>query len=147
MSSTATSAVSKITPSFAQYLRRKIFKHVPHGILTQYPEHIVRSLPETFVKDLPVVPAGIVKITLHKSPYHSDKEIQGTIAALGLRKRYRSVFQKNTPEIRGMIHKARTHLSVEEINNIGGEGIDREIFMVQKEMKQQQQQQRLRLVE
>eukprot|EP01133_Synstelium_polycarpum_P003625 gene3625-4153_t len=104
-----------ITASFSQLLRRKTFRHVPHGLLKQFPEYVIRSLPESVVQNLPVVPAGLVKVTLHKSPFHGDQSLRGTLAALGLTKRYRSKVHKNTPEIRGMIHKARTHVSVEEV--------------------------------
>ncbi|GAM22980.1 hypothetical protein SAMD00019534_061550, partial [Acytostelium subglobosum LB1] len=115
MSSIATGASKTLSSSFQQLLRKKTFRHIPHGLLTQFPEYIVESLPDNLIKELPSVPAGLVKITLHKSPFHGDPEVRGTIAALGLKKRHRSIVHKNTPQIRGMIHRARTHVTVEEV--------------------------------
>ncbi|EFA78683.1 hypothetical protein PPL_08144 [Heterostelium album PN500] len=104
-----------IGASFQKLLRKKTFRHIPHGLLKQYPEYVVEALPDTFVEQLPAVPAGLVKITLHKSPVNGNPAVRGTLAALGLDKRYKSIVQKNNPQIRGMIHRVRTHVSVEEV--------------------------------
>ncbi|KAM9970502.1 hypothetical protein ACTFIW_008425 [Dictyostelium discoideum] len=109
----ATKAVSEV---MRQQLKRKVFRNIPHNILTQFPEHTVKSLSPKFVEALPNVPAGVIKITLIKSGQRGvDEHVKGTMNALGLKKMHHYMFHKNTPEIRGMIHKLRQYVKVEEI--------------------------------
>ncbi|KAF2070468.1 hypothetical protein CYY_008209 [Polysphondylium violaceum] len=108
-------STGKITSTMITQLKRKVFQDVPHNILTRFPDFVVKSLPEEFIKQLPKAPAGVIKVTLHKSPSHAIPEIKGTIKALGLEKRFHSIYHKNTPEVRGMIHKANRYVRVEEI--------------------------------
>eukprot|EP01132_Coremiostelium_polycephalum_P005914 gene5914-7363_t len=110
-----TSVTSQVSAGITQQLKRKIFRHIPHNILKPYPEYILKSLPEHFIKSLPTAPAGVIKLTLIKSSSHTTPDVKGTLKALGLYKMHHYMYHKNTPEIRGMIHKARRHLSVEEI--------------------------------
>jgi large subunit ribosomal protein L30 len=57
---------------------------------------------------------GTVKVTLMKSPI-GFKHNQGTVVtALGLRKIRHTVELKDTPAVRGMIHKVRHLVEVSE---------------------------------
>lgn len=56
-----------------------------------------------------------LKITLIKSVIGSPKKIRATAVGLGLIKTNKSVMRKDTPEIRGMIHKIQHLVKVEEI--------------------------------
>ena len=57
--------------------------------------------------------SGTVKITLVKSPI-GFKGNQGTVVrGLGLRRLHHSVERKDTPAIRGMIHKVRHLVKVD----------------------------------
>ncbi|KAN0038392.1 hypothetical protein ACTA71_000567 [Dictyostelium dimigraforme] len=109
-------ATKAITEAMKQQLKRKLFRNIPHNILTQFSDNTIRSLSPTFVKALPTVPAGLLKITLIKSGNRGVPDhMKGTMNALGLRKMHHYMYHKNTPEIRGMIHKLRQHVKVEEI--------------------------------
>ncbi|KAN0023948.1 hypothetical protein ACTFIV_008339 [Dictyostelium citrinum] len=109
----ATKAISEV---MRQQLKRKLFRNIPHNILTQFSDNTVKSLSPKFVQALPPVPAGVLKITLIKSGQRGAEEhIKGTMSALGLRKIHHYMYHKNTPEIRGMIHKLRQYVKVEEI--------------------------------
>jgi large subunit ribosomal protein L30 len=58
---------------------------------------------------------GAVKVTLLKSPVGFNRN-QGTVVrSLGLRRIRHSVELKDTPATRGMIHKVRHLVSVDEI--------------------------------
>ena len=56
---------------------------------------------------------GMVKVTLLVSPTGFDRKQGTTIKGLGLRRIRHSVELKDTPSIRGMIHKVRHLVSVE----------------------------------
>jgi len=56
-----------------------------------------------------------LKITQVKSVIGHRSKVKRTIAALGLRKRFQTVFHADTPEIRGMIMKVAFLLEVEEV--------------------------------
>ena len=57
---------------------------------------------------------GTVKVTLVKSPIGFERN-QGTVVkGLGLRRIRHSVVLKDTPDVRGMIHKVRHLVQVEE---------------------------------
>lgn len=59
--------------------------------------------------------AGDLKITLKKSVIGSTKKIRATVIGLGLTKTHKSILRKDTPEIRGMIHKVQHLVAVEEV--------------------------------
>ncbi|EGC32574.1 hypothetical protein DICPUDRAFT_155439 [Dictyostelium purpureum] len=109
------SAVKPISDLMKTHLKRKVFKNIPHNLLTQFSDKTIKNLPEGFIKELPTAPAGVIKVTLTKSPNHCEQDVKGTIKALGLQKMHHYIFHKNTPEIRGMIHKARVFIRVDEI--------------------------------
>jgi len=56
-----------------------------------------------------------LKITLKKSVIGSPKKIRATATGLGLTKTSKSIIRKDTPELRGMIHKIDHLVEVEEI--------------------------------
>jgi len=56
-----------------------------------------------------------LKITQIRSTIGRIKKQKETIKALGIRKLYRSVIHKDTPQIRGMIEKVKHLVEVEEI--------------------------------
>lgn len=57
---------------------------------------------------------GTLKITLVKSPIGFDKRQGEVVRGLGLRRIRHTVERKDTPAIRGMIHKVRHLVRVEE---------------------------------
>ena len=56
---------------------------------------------------------GTVKVTLLKSPIGFDGKQEIVLRSLGLRRIRHTVELKDTPAIRGMIHKVRHLVSVE----------------------------------
>jgi large subunit ribosomal protein L30 len=56
---------------------------------------------------------GMVQVTLLVSPTGFDRKQGTTIKGLGLRRIRHSVELKDTPSIRGMIHKVRHLVAVE----------------------------------
>jgi large subunit ribosomal protein L30 len=56
----------------------------------------------------------MLKITLVRSPIGSKPKHRATIEALGLRKMHASVTQKDNEAIRGMLHRVRHLVKVEE---------------------------------
>jgi large subunit ribosomal protein L30 len=56
-----------------------------------------------------------LKITQIRSTIGRIKKQKEIIKALGIRKLYRSVIHKDTPQIRGMIEKVKHLVEVEEI--------------------------------
>jgi len=56
---------------------------------------------------------GTVKVTLLKSPIGFDRKQDTVVKALGLRRIRHTVELKDTPAIRGMIHKVRHLVEVE----------------------------------
>ena len=59
--------------------------------------------------------AGTLKVTLTKSEIGSTKKIRATLVGLGLTKREKTIVRKDTPEIRGMLHKVMHLVTVEEV--------------------------------
>ena len=59
--------------------------------------------------------AGKLKITQIKSAIGYTKKQKQVVRALGIKKLYQSVEQKDTPQIRGMIEKVKHLLKVEEV--------------------------------
>ncbi|WP_339136744.1 MAG: 50S ribosomal protein L30 [Candidatus Electrothrix sp. GW3-4] len=55
-----------------------------------------------------------VTITQVKSGIGSTKKIRATLVGLGLTKMHKTITRKDTPEIRGMIHKVQHLIKVEE---------------------------------
>lgn len=58
----------------------------------------------------------MLKITLKKSVYGNTPTNRRTVTALGLGKRGRSVYQKDTPSVRGMIRSVQHLLEVEVVD-------------------------------
>ncbi len=58
--------------------------------------------------------AGSLKITLVKSTIGEKPKTRATVESLGLRKIRQSVERPDTPGVRGMVHRARHLLDVEE---------------------------------
>ena len=56
-----------------------------------------------------------LKITLVKSTIGEKPKTRATVETLGLRKIRQSVERPDTPDVRGLIHRARHLLDVEEV--------------------------------
>jgi len=56
-----------------------------------------------------------LKITLVRSPIGAKPKHRLTVEALGLRKLHASVTQKDNPAIRGMIHRVKHLVEVQEV--------------------------------
>ena len=56
-----------------------------------------------------------VKITLSKSVAGCPQDQRATVVALGLHKTNSQVVKEETPQIKGMLHKVRHLVTVEEI--------------------------------
>ena len=56
-----------------------------------------------------------LKITLVKSTIGEKPKTKATVETLGLRKIRQSVERPDTPDVRGLIHRARHLLNVEEV--------------------------------
>ena len=59
--------------------------------------------------------AGTLKITLVHSTIGQKPKIRATVDSLGLRKIRQSVERPDTPDVRGMVVRAKHLLDVEEI--------------------------------
>ena len=59
--------------------------------------------------------AATLKITLVKSVIGEKPKTKATVESLGLRKIRQSVERPDTPDVRGMVFRARHLLDVEEI--------------------------------
>lgn len=55
-----------------------------------------------------------ISITQVKSGIGSTRKIRATLKGLGLIKMHKTVIRKDTPEIRGMVHKVQHLVRVEE---------------------------------
>jgi large subunit ribosomal protein L30 len=58
--------------------------------------------------------SGTIKVTLVKSPVGFDRRQRTVVTGLGLRRIRHTVELKDTPATRGMIHKVRHLVAVEE---------------------------------
>lgn len=58
-----------------------------------------------------------LKVTLVRSMIGYTQDQRDTVKALGLRKMHSSAVHKDTPQIRGMIHKITHLLKVEEVDS------------------------------
>ena len=56
-----------------------------------------------------------LRITLVKSPIGYERSQKGTVLALGLRRIRQTVEKEDTRDIRGMVHKVRHLLKLEEV--------------------------------
>jgi large subunit ribosomal protein L30 len=56
----------------------------------------------------------MLRITLVRSPIGAKPKHRATVEALGLRKLHMTVEQKDNPAIRGMIHRVKHLIKVEE---------------------------------
>lgn len=59
--------------------------------------------------------AKTLKITLVRSTIGEKPKTRATVESLGLRKIRQSVERPDSPDVRGMVHRARHLLDVEEI--------------------------------
>ncbi len=59
----------------------------------------------------------LLKVTLVRSPIGYTQDQRATAIALGLRKMHQTAVHKDTPQIRGMIHKITHMLKVEEVDS------------------------------
>ena len=59
--------------------------------------------------------AKTLKITLRRSLIGEKPKTRATVESLGLRKINASVERPDTPDVRGMVHRARHLLDVEEV--------------------------------
>lgn len=57
----------------------------------------------------------MLRIKLVRSPIGNNARNRATVQALGLRKMHQVVEKEDTPSIRGMIHKVKHMLAVEEV--------------------------------
>lgn len=55
-----------------------------------------------------------VRVTLRRSLIGEKPKVRATVRGLGLRRLHQTVEHRDTPEIRGMIHKVRHLVEVEE---------------------------------
>ena len=58
--------------------------------------------------------AGTLKITLMRSTIGQKPKVRATVESLGLRKIRQTVERPDTPDVRGMVDRARHLLDVEE---------------------------------
>jgi large subunit ribosomal protein L30 len=58
----------------------------------------------------------MLRIKLVRSPIGNTKRNRSIVAALGLRKMHHTVDHRDTPQIRGMVHKVKHLLDVSEIS-------------------------------
>ena len=66
-----------------------------------------------------------ITVTYRKSAIGYKKDQKATVAALGLKKLNHSVTQRDTPQLRGMIHKVRHLVSVDGVPADSPEGMAR----------------------
>lgn len=57
-----------------------------------------------------------LKLTLRKSAIGSTAKMRQTLTGLGLTRTNKTIFRKDTPEIRGMVAKVRHLVDVEEVS-------------------------------
>jgi large subunit ribosomal protein L30 len=59
-------------------------------------------------------PAKKLSVTLTKSPIGEKPKTRATVRGLGLRKIRQTIQHDDTPDVRGMLHKVRHLVKVEE---------------------------------
>lgn len=55
-----------------------------------------------------------INVTLSRSPIGEKPKTRATVRGLGLRKMHQTVTHDDTPDLRGMLHKVRHLVKVEE---------------------------------
>ncbi len=55
-----------------------------------------------------------INVTLSRSPIGEKPKTRATVRGLGLRKMHQTVTHDDTPDLRGMLHKVRHLVTVEE---------------------------------
>lgn len=60
--------------------------------------------------------AGKLQVTLIKSTIGQKPKARDTVRSLGLRKLHQTVQHNDTPDVRGMLHRVRHLVRVEEEN-------------------------------
>ncbi len=55
-----------------------------------------------------------ISVTLSKSPIGEKPKTRATVRGLGLRKMHQTVTHDDSPDLRGMLHKVRHLVTVEE---------------------------------
>ncbi len=55
-----------------------------------------------------------INVTLSRSPIGEKPKTRATVRGLGLRKMHQTVTHDDTPDMRGMLHKVRHLVTVEE---------------------------------
>lgn len=60
------------------------------------------------------MPDSRIRITLRRSLIGQKPKTRATVRSLGLRKLHASVEHSDTPDIRGMVHRVRHMVEVEE---------------------------------
>jgi large subunit ribosomal protein L30 len=63
--------------------------------------------------------ASTLKITLRKSPIGEKPKTRATVASLGLRKLHQTAELPDNESVRGMIHRVRHLVEVEEVSSGG----------------------------
>lgn len=61
------------------------------------------------------MPKSRIRITLRRSLIGQKPKTRATVRSLGLRKLHSAVEHSDTPDIRGMVHRVRHMVEVEEI--------------------------------
>ncbi len=61
--------------------------------------------------------AGKLNVTLIKSTIGQKPKTRATVRSLGLRKMHKTVQHNDTPDVRGMLHRVRHLVQVEEEND------------------------------
>ncbi len=61
------------------------------------------------------MPDSRIRITLRRSPIGQKPKTRATVRSLGLRRLHASVEHSDTPDIRGMVHRVRHMVEVEEV--------------------------------
>ncbi|MFY9614569.1 MAG: 50S ribosomal protein L30 [Candidatus Dormiibacterota bacterium] len=56
---------------------------------------------------------AVLRITYRKSAIGYSRDQKATVAALGLRRLHQTVEHKDTPQVRGMVHKVAHLVSVD----------------------------------
>ena len=63
-----------------------------------------------------------LRIRFLRSPIGHERDQRRTVRALGLLRLHHEVEREDTPSIRGMLHKVRHLVQVEEVNEIAAPG-------------------------
>jgi large subunit ribosomal protein L30 len=67
---------------------------------------------------------GMLRITLVRSTIGRPKDQALTVKSLGLRRLHQTVERRDNPSIRGMVHKIRHLVQVEEVGEDHGNATD-----------------------